>query len=300
MLTDWLRRLVAGFDVFDRFGRGRAESVPSLDTAAVVGCSVAGPAHDRNEDAWSGRTVDDGAFAVAVADGLGSKRYAHEGSQVAADTAVETLSDAITESEAVTESMPEAVETAFVDARTRIRERAVERGAPADAFGTTLLVAAGDRSGVVGGAVGDGGVVASADGDYFPLVGRDQTEYANVTTPVTSERWRDSYRVDTSDSATALALFTDGLDNFVWAPGERTRPSDAFFGQVFPPIYRADRPADVEGDLCAFLDDDRFRAVSEDDKTLAVGLVPTTEADRQGDTDPPEHTREQPRVTDSA
>jgi hypothetical protein len=297
MLIDWLRRLVAGLDVFDSVGHKRGGSVPTLETAGVVGCSVAGPAHDRNEDAWSGRTVGDSAFAVAVADGLGSERFAHEGSQIAAETAVGSLGDAVAEAETVTDpSVAGAVETAFVDARARIRDRAVERDAPTDAFGTTLLVAAGDRSGVVGAAVGDGGVVAAAGEEYFPLVRRDRAEYANVTTPLTSERWRDSYRIDSSDSATALALFTDGLDNFVWARGERTRPSEAFFEQVFPPVYRADRPDDVETDLCAFLDDDRFRAVSKDDKTLVIGLVPTVERDA----DTPDRAREHPRVTDGA
>jgi hypothetical protein len=105
------------------------------------------------------------------------------------------------------------------------------------------------------------------------LVPREEAEYANVTTPVTSSRWEDGYRFGFHDDVEAVALFTDGISPFVWDTADPTEPRREFFDQIFGFIESAADRAEANRELCAFLDAEHFRTYSGDDKTLAVGRV---------------------------
>jgi len=250
-------------------GSGGAVGRPT----AVVGCSVAGAKHDRNEDAWRARTPTSGTLAIAVADGVGSAERGREGAAVATEAAIKELTAGL--AEAVDAGPEERMQAAFAAARSALAERADELNVPIAALGTTLVAVAGDRSGTAAAAVGDGGVVGDDDGHYFPILDREAGEYANVTTPLTAPDWTDAYRFARTDRADGVAAFTDGLGNFAWAEAGAAAPETAFFEQVFPPVRGAARAGDVESKLCAFLEDEHFAEYSRDDKTLVVGLLCT-------------------------
>lgn len=250
-------------------GSGGAAGRPT----AVVGCSIAGAKHDRNEDAWRAQTPTPETLAIAVADGLGSAERGREGAAVASEAAIEELTAGLAES---TDTAPEErMQAAFAAARSALAERAEELDVPIGTLGTTLVAVAGDRSGAAAAAVGDGGVVGDDDGSYFPILDREAGEYANVTTPLTAPDWTDAYRFARTDRADGVAAFTDGLGNFVWAEAGTATPERAFFEQVFPPVRAAAQAGDVESKLCAFLEAEHFAEYSRDDKTLVVGVLGT-------------------------
>lgn len=264
--------------VFERSDPGSSEVVGR--PTAVIGCSVAGAKHDRNEDAWRARTPTSGTLAIAVADGLGSAERGREGAAVASEAAIEELTVEL--AEAADAAPEERMQTAFAAARSALAERADELNVPIEALGTTLVAVAGDRSGTAAAAIGDGGVVGDDDGSYFPILDREAGEYANVTTPLTAPDWTDAYRFARTGRADGVAAFTDGLGNFAWAEAGTATPETAFFEQVFPPVRGAAQAGDVESELCAFLEAEHFAEYSRDDKTLVVGVLGTQNEEAAG------------------
>jgi hypothetical protein len=242
---------------------------------------VTGPKHEADdspcEDASAGRTLPGGRFVVAVADGLGSASRAAEGSRLATDRLVGHLADALSAADDPGPAGMEArLETGFETARAALAERADELDAPVSALNTTLLAAVGGPSGVAGGAVGDGGVVRHHDGEHHLLVPREDDYYTSHTTPLQSDRWRENVRFAHHAEADGAAVFSDGLDNAAWAGGGEIQ--DSLFDQLFAFVRSTADRAAMEAELESFLDHERFRRHSRDDKSIAVAtLLPAVE-----------------------
>jgi hypothetical protein len=257
--------------------------------ARVVGCAVTGPKHEADdspcEDASAGRTLPGGRFVVAVADGLGSASRAAEGSRLATDRLVGHLADALSAADDPGPAAMEArLETGFQTARTALAERADELDAPVSALNTTLLAAVGGPSGVAGGAVGDGGVVRHHDGEHHLLVPREDDYYTSRTTPLQSDRWRENVRFAHHAEADGAAVFSDGLDNAAWAGGGEIQ--DSLFDQLFAFVRSTADRAAMEAELESFLDHERFRRHSRDDKSIALAtLLPAVDDGADADAD---------------
>ncbi len=256
--------------------------------ARVVGCAVTGPKHEADdspcEDASAGRPLPGGRFVVAVADGLGSASRAAEGSRLATDRLVGHLADALSAADDPGPAAMEArLETGFQTARTALAERADELDAPVSALNTTLLAAVGGPSGVAGGAVGDGGVVRHHDGEHHLLVPREDDYYTSRTTPLQSDRWRENVRFAHHAEADGAAVFSDGLDNAAWAGGGEIQ--DSLFDQLFAFVRSTADRAAMEAELESFLDHERFRRHSRDDKSIAVATLLPAVDDGDDETD---------------
>ena len=242
----------------------------------AVGCAVAGPKHeaaeDRCEDASADRTLPGGRFVVAVADGLGSASRAAEGSRLATDRLAEHVVETMPAADDVGPAGLEGrLEAGFEAARTALAERADELDEPVSALNTTLLAAVGGPSGVAGGAVGDGGVIRHHDGEHHLLVPREDDYYASRTTPLQSDRWRENARFEHHAEADGAAVFSDGLDNAAWVGGGEVQ--DSLFDQLFGFVRSTADRAAMEAELRSFLDHERFRRHSRDDKSIAVATL---------------------------
>lgn len=257
----------------------------------VIGCSVKGEKHDQNQDAWEMRRISDSRFAISVADGLGSAKYSHKGSQIATETIVNELEKRFDELEGLENEQTKAeIHDAFVSTRNTLLDKTEELEGEISDFGTTLLAAVVGTSGTIAGAVGDGGIVGHSEGEHMLLVDREETEYANVTTPLTRQYWDSSYRVGTDANIDSVALFTDGIDNFTWGLENPNEPREEFFDQIFTFAREIDETNGEEPKLCEFLNDSHFKEYSKDDKTLAIGVATdqqTSESD-QSKEDPSE------------
>lgn len=253
----------------------------------LVGCSVRGPAHEEEEtpcqDDWAGTQLSDSRFTLAVADGLGSASHSHRGSEIASETAVEYLEDVIADGELTEETLRDAIETAFKSARSALQDEADRQGVLIKDLNTTLLVAAGGPSGVAAAAVGDGGVIRVYRDEFYLFVPREDSEYANRTTPVQSDHWDENYRFEYSENVDGVAAFSDGLENVAWDGKEK--PQTALFEQFFNFVWYTTDEQRISEELAGFLNHERYRSISGDDKTIAIATLDVDFEDREPLTD---------------
>ncbi|RLM32879.1 protein phosphatase 2C domain-containing protein [Haloarcula sp. Atlit-120R] len=257
---------------------GTTQDSNEVRDSQFVGCSVKGPDHEGNgtpcQDSWSGKKLSDSRIVLAVADGLGSAEYSHIGSKIATDTLVGHLESEVSEVDTIDEnSMRGLMREGFESAREALSEKAKEVENPVSELNTTLLATVGGPSGVVGAGVGDGGIVGHHNGSHDLIIPREDSKYANTTTPIQSDRWEDSYRIGGSKKVDLFAVFSDGLDQFTWDGRESVK--DSFFGQIFNFAQSSEDLSQLQQEFRAFLNDDRFRKYSGDDKTIAVGVIPS-------------------------
>lgn len=199
-------------------------------------------------------------IAAAVADGLGSRPLSHEGSDVAAKAAAESLG-------ASKRWGPAAIHRAFRAARTAIERRARELGANPHDLATTLQVVGLSPTQVIAGIVGDGAVLCAAP-DPRVLLAPEDAEYANLVVPITDPNWRDHLRMATTTDATQVYLFTDGLTRLLLhRQGGAWTPYEPFF-HAFQPKLRRDAFHDQL--VPRFLGTDAVDAAWDDDKCLVV------------------------------
>lgn len=259
-----------------------------LESTRLAACSVRGPKHEDADlpcqDSWAGTTLNDNRFIIAVGDGLGSASHSHEGSAIATETAVDELREYVsTVASLDREGTREAIREAVTTARAAVIDEAAKRDRQTAELNTTLLVTVGGPEGVGGAVVGDGGIICEQHDSYELLLPREMAttdaEYSNVTTPLQSDLWEDSYRFGYLENVTATAVFSDGIDEFVWEGLEEAR--SAFFDQVFPHVRSASTAEGATDGLSEFLNSDHFRKFSGDDKTLAIATLPKSMVDRK-------------------
>jgi hypothetical protein len=260
-----------------------------IDPATVVGLSVKGPDHEEEgapcQDAWHGRQIGDDRFVVAVGDGIGKKTHSHLGSECATETVTELLADRIKGVDAIDAASTEAAfEEAFVETRTAVEELAAERDSSASEFATTLLVVVAGPTGLAGAAVGDGGLVYRRGDSYDVIVPHESTvvdlKADHRTYPITTSRWRESYRFDCTDAFDTLAVFSDGLSQHAWERFDVPNPQ--FFDKADGLLRGASAPEDAAKQLRTNLNNENFSRFG-DDKTLVMGFLNAQQGD--GSTD---------------
>lgn len=245
----------------------------------LVGCSVRGPSHEENgvpcQDSWCGYRLLGIRFVLTVGDGLGSASRSSEGSEIATRKAASRLKNHLVTGGSISrDELRVELEEAFSSARNALVKRSEMIGESVSSFNTTLLAIVGNSQGVAAGVVGDGGIVRRFDGDHHLMVPREDTEYANRTTPITSNDWKDSFRFGYHEDVDAAAVFSDGVDPFAWDLDDPSQPRDEFFDRIFSYIRSVQEPDKARQGLRDFLDDDHFREYSGDDKTIGIVSLP--------------------------
>lgn len=260
----------------------------SHDTARLVGCSVRGPKHKADDlpcqDSWCGHQLPGNRFVIAVGDGLGSASHSHLGSGIATQKVAEHLREYLSGVGVIErESAKEALDEAFQRARAAVFEEAKQREIDVSDLGTTLLAVVAGPSGVAGAVVGDGGIVYNHQESYEKLVPRE-TEVVDLkssryTYVLNQEEWRNSYRFGHRDEFDGIAVFSDGVEEWVW---DKADANPDFFESAFALVRGFDEADAATQELIDVLSDSPYKDYSGDDKTVAIGDLETGDGLKKG------------------
>lgn len=242
----------------------------------LVGCSVQGPGHVRDEvpcqDSWAAEQLPGDRLVIAVGDGLGEADLSHKGSEIATSTAVESLTEYLDAAEEIEEeSARDAFRVAFEAARDAVREEATRIDEPASELQTTLLAVVVGPSGLAGAVVGDGGIIYQRDDACPLLIDREMKivdlPASNVTYPLVDDEWP-SYRFNYVDDADGVVVFSDGVDAFAFDDLGTANPE--FIDGVFEVCREVEDSDEANDKLAEILNDEPFTLV-DDDKTVVAG-----------------------------
>lgn len=230
--------------------------------AVAFGSSVAGPAHEAagvpNQDAWISSTAA-GWRVVAVADGMGSRPNAAEGSRAACTAAVEAV-----RAWRRTPAAPLDVLVALVHLLWRARVAPRE---PSTCATTCLFAALGPDGSGAAAQLGDGLVLVRDEEGLRALRDRPPGDFVNETDALGITKQTSAWTTRVfAPGARSIVLCTDGVaddllpdkhDEFVsWATNHAERPARARGTELRAALRAWPTPAHT------------------DDKTLAVIAVP--------------------------
>lgn len=242
----------------------------------AIGASVRGTSHIRInlpcQDSHEIRIISNEQLLVAVADGLGSAAHSEEGAKIAVKTALDTLEESLsTESILHLEKWGEVLKKAFSCAIQKLQDTAVEAKIPLREYGTTLIVAVIQNDWIAIGHLGDGAVVEMLRNNEIKTISPPQRgEYANEVMPLTGQGALDAVRITIhQNEVEALALLTDGLQNLC-IQNQTNEPYARFFAPFFDAIKTPLNIEESSGKIVEFLDSERVRSKTDDDKTLVI------------------------------
>lgn len=216
---------------------------------------------------------------IAVADGAGSASRSNEGSQIAAQTAVNTMARGIAKRPATAVSKP--MSTSLVRNSVKHAKNAVVRYAkeqdirPRDLASTLIVVMASERL-LTAAQIGDGAVVAfnTEDETARTLCHSHTGEHANETTFIVSRsRPHKLAHVGHGDTAefNTVALVTDGLENLALNMPER-EPFYPFWKPMLTDLSQSEHQESVSKNMLAFINSGRVRERTADDLTIAMAM----------------------------
>ena len=247
-----------------------ATAPPRLRT--IVGASAVGASHTRRalpcQDAFRVREKD-GAFAIAVADGLGSAPHSQAGAVVATEAAATRALRF-----AAGDPCIAAVE-GFIAARDSLELVASTGGCSLASLACTLIVVVGDADRIGIAHIGDGAVVAARGDNVHVLSPPAPTEYVNEVDPLTAKGWEERVRwMSCRTPIDALALFTDGCQHAALRPTNGTMHAHAgFFVPLFDFVRSGVSPDDAHVALAQLLAGRKMSEHSDDDKTLVLAVM---------------------------
>ena len=204
--------------------------------------------------------IDSDTLIACVADGAGSAKHSHRGSQAAADEFVSAAWDSLCDGD----GLKDAALKAFIKSREAVVEIANDN--PRE-YATTLLglIATGDALSVV--QVGDGAIIL--DGKI--ALDSHSGEYANETRFIT-EPDVEPRVFSVSERANRVAMLTDGLENIALENnGYQKTPHAPFFDPLFQWLDQT-KERDRRAQLGEFLASDRVRSKTTDDVTLLLAM----------------------------
>jgi hypothetical protein len=245
----------------------------------VFGASVIGPLHVQMgipcQDACAYEACLPGMVTIAVADGLGSAPKSELGARLAVAAAVQKVREMLKTEAAQKPPLSEIIRAAFLFARQRLEDKAVEEGCSLRDLACTLIVVVSAGGGVAAGHVGDGGVVAQASAVLSIVSGPGESEYANEVTPLTSEKWIEALRVAPDmRGVQCLAVFTDGCQRAAFLKSSTgLQAYGGFFGPIFSYSRELTSVNDGEEDIKSLLASKKICDNSEDDKTLVIAVL---------------------------
>jgi hypothetical protein len=238
----------------------------------IVGASAAGASHVRRgvpcQDAFC--ALEHGpAFAIAVADGLGTAPRSDLGADLA------TVAAAVRALQFADDDPVVAALEGMIAARDALEASADTRGIPLRDLGCTLLVAAGNAERIGIAHIGDGAVVGRAADEWHVLSPPGASEYVNETDPITGADWERHVRcVSVLDGVDALALFTDGCQHAgLRSDGTRLCAHTSFFDPLA--AFVCSNTSELEASLALrnLLAGRKLGEHSDDDKTLVIAVL---------------------------
>lgn len=217
-------------------------------------------------------TDDDSSTLLAMlADGAGTAMRAHEGAEIAVDTA---LAAALLGVRAGRRDYVDILREAAALARQRLVEAAHARSAQPRDFACTLLAVLVAPLGGAALQIGDGAiVVGERDPGWRCVFWPQKGEYANSTFFLSDERALAGAEVAAlTDDVADVALFSDGVEPLALSYASRSA-HEPFFRSLFAPMYGVSgegEAANLSDGLRQMLDSAGARARTDDDATLVL------------------------------
>lgn len=221
----------------------------------------------------------------AVADGAGSAKYSHFGSELAVETVIKCFAD-INElpdkqgftqrfTQPLSEMDAKEVFTKFVEeVITALKKKADNKGYFVSDLACTLLVFIATPEWFAAMQIGDGFmVVGSQDSEYKLLFEPDKGEFFNETTFVTSANALEEMQVKViSGKQKFICASTDGLEKVAIRLSD-WKPHAPFFKPLEAYLQETDKPGGNDDNyINDFLNSERLNSRTDDDKTLVLCL----------------------------
>lgn len=204
--------------------------------------------------------TDSDTLIACVADGAGSARLSHRGSQTAADEFVMAAWDSLCDGD----DLSEATLKAFDKARKSVVEMA---GDNPRQYATTLLGLIATKDTLAAVQVGDGAIVV----DGVVAMDSQSGEYANETSFITQPD-SEPMKFSLAKEAGRVAMLTDGLENLALENnGYQRTPHAPFFDPLYQWLEQTEE-RDRSAQLGGFLVSDRVRSRTTDDVTLLLAM----------------------------
>jgi hypothetical protein len=155
-------------------------------------------------------------------------------------------------------------------ARAKLAEDAMSRGADLRELATTLCAAIISPTRSFFFQIGDGAIVLNRNGIWGIAFWPQSGEYANTTNFLTSNEYRNFLQFSaTANGFSDVALLTDGMERLALRFDSRT-PHRPFFEPLFQALRTDNNSRDLAEDLRKFLQSESVRSRSDDDKTLIL------------------------------
>ncbi len=239
----------------------------------VIGASVIGTSHRRADmpcqDAH-GYCVSKQGVVMAVADGLGSAKYAEQGAQFVVQQALGLLKRELQQHPKVYE-WERIMKYVFSMTCLALGDLADSQQHNLKDYATTLLLAVATPHYLVTGQIGDGAIVGLRDEQMILISQPQRGEYANETYPLTAENALDALAITITEAVKAVAVFTDGLQHLSLNLAHLSvhRP---FFAPFFTALQAPLDCSAISEQLANFLASERVCARTDDDKTLVIAV----------------------------
>ncbi len=248
----------------------------NLYSPFVAAGTVTGVLHERanrpGADAFYYETTKSGTIVISVADGLGSATCGHIGSEITVKEAVFFLKSHLDRDAERKLPTPGTMKRTVRKARTSLERYASLKGHSIHDFATTLLVIAIEGGSVISAHIGDGAIVGSGDDEISFISRPEHGEYLNEIVPLTSKEWMNHLRINKPKNIfNAIALFTDGCEGASLERLDSKRnPLPGFFFPLFTYMKDNKDKRKVSRDITNFLNSEKMRSSSDDDKTLVL------------------------------
>jgi hypothetical protein len=217
----------------------------------------------------------------AVSDGAGSAKHSDIGSQVAVESALDSIAKILNRQfieepskEEVEQAAPEIFAEMLEEILCTLHQEAIIGGYELRDLGCTLLVFFATSHWVAAMQIGDGLMMlrAHADAPYQLLFKPDKGEFINETIFITTSSACDYMTVCTETVETPfLCAATDGLER-VAVRLQDWEPFAPFFRPFEDCLMKLSTAAEQHTYLQTFLESERLNAKTDDDKTLLVCL----------------------------
>jgi serine/threonine protein phosphatase PrpC len=210
----------------------------------------------------------------AISDGMGSAENSHIGSKLSVETTLKFLKEKkVWTLEPDEHKLRQIFEDLVRTVKSELEKKAKTEGYSIDKLDCTLIAFIATPKWLCAIQVGDGQiVVCDSSQNYQLLFQPDKGEYANVTTPITSESGLDKMRFCVKlTHYPFICAATDGIENMSLLKTEVWKPFDKFFHGLKESIASEKKSLkEKEEEVEDFLNHEEVKKRTDDDKTLLL------------------------------
>jgi serine/threonine protein phosphatase PrpC len=249
----------------------------------AIARSATGKSHQEQKipcQDWGDYGIFNDVIVGAVADGAGSAKYSHFGSQLAVNTVLQCFAN-INKlpgkkgfSPPLSKIEVTKVFTKFVEeVISELNYQAAHQGYSVNDLACTLLVFLATPEWLAAMQIGDGFIIVrSPDVEYQMLFQPDKGEFFNETTFVTSTNALEKMQVEIIlGKQEFICASTDGLEKVAIRLSD-WKPFPPFFKPLEQYLRETESPENNDQYIIDFLNSERLNSRTDDDKTLLLSI----------------------------